>query len=55
MTDTRRCQHCYADIELTKVADRWVAVTNGNKAQSPSCHYPDALFHKPMPKIEVSR
>ena len=54
-TQATRCQHCYADIAPTDVANRWVAVTNGNRAASPSCDYPVSLFHKPMPRIEIAR
>lgn len=58
-TDTRRCQHCYADIAPDPaVAGRWVTVSGQvgmTKIDSPSCMYPAALLHKPLPLIELSR
>jgi hypothetical protein len=56
LEDVRRCWHCYADIVPDHtVAGRWIAVTAGNKAKSPSCMYPAALFHIPLPLIEISQ
>lgn len=54
--DIRRCWHCYADIAPDRaVAGRWVSVSAGNKTKSSSCMYPAALFHTPLPVIEVKQ